>query len=87
MAKTYMDLKDENVEIIKHYRKSLLSYNEEIWVKRNQIRNFDLSIRSFCGVETYDLINIYLLIDMAEIINKKNIELFRDDRIKDKRTW
>ena len=44
LAKEYMVIPLDKVEIIKHCRKTLLYYEDSIWIKKGDGGNFDVSI-------------------------------------------
>ena len=62
-AKQHTGVTDENLRIIKYYRKSLLFNNNESWKKRN----------------TGSCLGIYLLSLLAKYIDKNDSGSYRDD--------
>ena len=78
-AKQYTDISDENLRIIKHCRKSLLYNNYEPWKKKDTDSCFDVTMGSYDGAEVCELVGIYLLSLLANIIDKNNSGLYRDD--------
>ena len=79
LAKQYTDIFDENLRIIKHCRKSLLYNNHELWKKKDTDSCFDVAIGSYDGAEVCGLVGIYLLSLLANIIDKNNSGLYRND--------
>ena len=77
-AKQYTDISDENLRIIKHCRKSLLYNNHEPWKKKETDSCFDVTMGSYDGAEVCELVGIYLLSLLANIIDKNNSGLYRD---------
>ena len=67
-AKQYTDISDENLRIIKHCRKSLLYNNHEPWKKKGIDSCFDVTMGSYDGAEVCELVGIYLLSLLANII-------------------
>jgi hypothetical protein len=78
-AKTYVDITDEHVSIIKHVRKSLLFNTNYPWVKRNTNSTFDVTMGSFDGAQVCELIGLFVLNKLAAKYGKDNIGLYRDD--------
>ena len=75
------DISDENLRIIKHCRKSLLYNNYEPWKKKDTDSCFDVTMGRYNGAEVCELVGIYLLSLPANIIDKNNSGLYRDDRL------
>ena len=73
------DISDENLRIIKHCRKSLLYNNYEPLKKKDTDSCFDVTMGSYDGAEVCELVGIYLLSLLANIIDKNNSGLYRDD--------
>ena len=67
------------MRIIKHCRKSLLYNNQEPWKKKNTDSSFDLIMGSYDVAKLCKLVEIYLLFLLANIIDKNNSGLYRDD--------
>ena len=78
-AKSFVDIPDEHVSIIKHARKSLLFNPNKPWVKRNNNSMFDVAMGSFDGAEVCELIGLFALNTLAKKFGKENIGLYRDD--------
>ena len=72
LARQYTDISDENLRIIKHCRKSLLYNNHEPWKKKDTDSCFDVTMGSSDGAEVCELVGIYLLSLLANIIDKNN---------------
>ena len=64
-------------EII-HARKSLLYYNDELWIEKGE-SNFDVSMGAYDGAEVCELIGMFMLSLLSKHINKNHIGLYRDD--------
>ena len=61
-AKSLIDIPDDHITIIKHARKSLLFYNDKIWVKKNNQQSlFDFTMGSYDGAEVCELVGLFLL--------------------------
>ena len=73
-----MDISKAEEEIIIQCKRSFLFLNSEIWEKKGE-NNFDVTMGSFDGAETCELIGLYLL----SKIQFRNINpgQYRDDGI------
>ena len=60
-AKLYIYISNKDIEAIFHARKSLLYYNDEMWVKKGE-RNFDVSMGAYDGAEVCELIGSFMLL-------------------------
>ena len=71
ISKTHMD-------IIKQARKSILFSADTCWVKRSG-NLFDVTMGSYDGAETCELVGLYLLHKLSKITPVANTGLYRDD--------
>ena len=78
-AKQHTDIFDKNLRIIKHCRKSLLYNNHEPWKKKSTDSCFDVTMGSYDCAKICELVVIYLLSLLVNIIDKNNSDLYRDD--------
>ena len=78
-AKKYIKINDEDIKIIKHTCKSILSYDNNIWIKKEQGSNFDVPMGSYFGAELCELIGLYILNELQALYDPKDIGLYRDD--------
>ena len=78
-AKEYHPIPDEDVRIIDYCRKSLIFNENEPWKKKERESCFDVTMGSYKGAETFELVGIYILTRLAAIIRKNDCELYRDD--------
>ena len=62
-----------------HSKKSLLFHENHPWQKSQQTDNFDVTMGSFDGAETCELIGTYILNKTQNVINNSDIGLYRDD--------
>ena len=69
----------DKVEIIKHCRKTLLYYEDSIWIKKGEGGNFDVSIGSYDGAEICELVGCVLLYSINKIMDPSNHGLYHDD--------
>ena len=77
-AKPYISVTNKDIETIFHARKSLLYYNDELWLIKGE-SNFDVLMGAYDGAEVCELIGIFLLSLLGKHINKKHIGLYRHD--------
>jgi len=78
-AKNYTTIRDKDIDIIMHCRKSLLFDKETAWTKKNHSDMFDVTMGSFDGAEVCELIGLFLLNILSEKYGKNNVGLYRDD--------
>ena len=63
-ASQFVCISQQEIEIIFHAKKSLLYNNSTPWCKRTDTPNFDVTMGSFDGAETCQLVGLYLLSDI-----------------------
>ena len=73
-------LSDNDKAIIHYARKSLLSNDQQIWIKRDS-GQFDVTIGVYNGVEVCELVGNYVLYELSNLYGKKDIWLYRDNRL------
>ena len=78
-ARRFVDISEEDLEIIMLARKTLLFHKEEPWTKRNNEDDFDVPMGSYDGAEVCELIGAFMLDELSGIIDRKDIGLYRDD--------
>ena len=76
LAKEYMVIPLDKVEIIKHYRKTLLYYEDSIWIKKGEGGNFNVSIGAYDGAEICELVRCVLLYSINKIIDPSSHGLY-----------
>lgn len=77
-ASNYVTISAADRHVIMHAKQSLLFNNETPWQKRNSNTLFDVTMGSFDGAETCELVGCYLLSQLTQI-SDINIGLYRDD--------
>ena len=60
-AQRYIEIKQNKLDIIFHTRKSLLYCKDTLWIKKDGNREFDVTMASNDGVETCELVGLFLL--------------------------
>ena len=78
LASTYVNITDEEREIIPHAKKSLLYNTGEPWGKKTSSGLFDVTMGSFDGAERPELVGAYLLHNIKDT-HDYNFGLYRDD--------
>ena len=76
-AEAYTNISDEGKRIINHSRKSLLFNNQEAWIK-SESELFEVTIGTYNGAEVCELVGSFLLYQLSNKYNKKDIGLYRD---------
>ena len=80
-AKNYTDLPDEHLQIINSCRKSVLFNGGKVWSKKG--RDFDITMGALDGAEAADLVGIYLLHQVQDLLESDYSGcyggLYRDD--------
>ena len=77
-AKSIVEIKDDVIDVIKLARKSLLFDKSTPWVKKgNEL--FDVTMGSYDGAETCELVGQYLLNKMERLLDKRHVGIYRDD--------
>ena len=77
-ASNYVTIFAADRHIIMHAKQSLLFSNETPWQERNSNTLFDVTMGSFDGAETCELVGCYLLSQLTQI-SDLNSGLYRDD--------
>ena len=77
-ASTIVNIPEDEQEIIKLSKESLLMNSNKCWVKKSKT-NFDVTMGSLDGAETSEIIGLYLLSKIKKIIPQQYLGLYRDD--------
>ena len=77
-AKQFVDISDEEIEIIVETKKSILFMNGEFWTKKGD-NNFDVAQGGFDSAEICDLVGLFLLSEIEKLELNANLGKFRDD--------
>lgn len=78
-AKKYTNITPEEERNIFHCRRSLLYKDEEAWKKKDTESCFDVTMGSFDGAETCELIGTHILSTIESKLKCVNMGLYRDD--------
>lgn len=77
-ARERMVIKQEDIDIIKHSRQSLLFCPRgEVWQRKESL--FDVTMGAPDGAEVCELVGIYILHKLSRILPPQSIGLYRDD--------
>ena len=79
LAKDYISLSSDSVDIIHHCRRSLLYHNGELWIKKDSDSGFDVTQGSYDGAEICELVGIFLLHNLSNTIDVGSYGIYRDD--------
>ena len=60
-ASTFTNVTDQDRQIIIHAKRSLLYHQDSQWKKNNSDNTFDVTMGSYDGAETCELIGLYML--------------------------
>ena len=78
-AKIFTEIKNEDIQLIEHTCKTIVTYDNRTWIKKDSNSQFDVPMGSFFGAELCDLVGLYALSKLRHLYNYKDIELYRDD--------
>ena len=78
-ARGIIPVTEDVLAIIKQARASLLFDKCDTWIKKGSNPMFDVTMGSFDGAEICELIGLYLLDKLSNLIGKDQIGLYRDD--------
>ena len=78
-ASTYISVTPEERQIIMHTKQSLLFIDGTAWAKKDSDRMFGVTMGSYDGTETCELVGAYLLCQLPKEISRNQIGLYRDD--------
>ena len=77
-AKQFVDISNDEIDIIKETKKSLLYMNKEFWTKKGD-QNFDVAQGAFDSAEVCDIVGLFLLSELEKQKLNANTGKFRDD--------
>ena len=77
-ASNYTEIAEEDKEIILHAKQSLLFHDDVPWAKKSSPNTFDVTMGSYDGAESRELVGTYLLCQLPEQI-RRQVGLYRDD--------
>ena len=78
-ASTITEISDSDKTIIKHSRKTLLFHNNHPWEKKSGDPDFHVPMGCYDGAEICELVGIFNLNKLNNIVDKNSIGLYRDD--------
>ena len=77
-ARQFIEINDDEVSIIFHCRKSLPCSRDGARIKKNGSL-FDVAMGSFDGAEICELVGLFLLNNLTQLVQSSNIGLYKDD--------
>ena len=75
-AKDYVEITDEEIELLLNARKSFVIRNEQVWVKIDG-EDFDVTMGAYDGAEVAELVVLFLLSKIKQVIPSAG--MYRDD--------
>ena len=78
-AAMHVDIPENYKEVIMHARRTLLFSGGTPWTKKNNASNFDVPMGSFDGAEVCELVGAFLLSELSEVVDSRDLGLYRDD--------
>ena len=79
LAREYIIIPLDKIEIIKHCRRTLQYYEGSIWIKKGASCNFDTPIGAFDGTKICELVGCLLLYNINNIVDPYRHRLYRYD--------
>ena len=67
-VRQFVEISDNDLNIIMHSRKCLLCSSQEQWVKKDGNELFDVTMESFAGAEVCELVGLYLSSKIADVM-------------------
>ena len=77
-ARKYVDITNEQYEIILACMKTVIKNNETRWIKSG-LGNFDVPKRGYDSSQIADLVGLYILNVFTRIISPEQLGLYHDD--------
>ena len=77
-ARSFTNISVQEVNVIMHCRKMFLFFEDECWVKKND-PCFDVSMGSLDSAEVCELVGLFLLSHLENLIPQNQLGLYRDD--------
>ena len=70
---------EDEIEIILHACKTVLIYDNQTWKKKSNKDMFDIPMGSYHGAEICDLVGLYILNELSDVLPESTFGLYRDD--------
>jgi len=80
-ARKHTTISDKEEQVIHRAKDTLLFHNGQAWKKIHTDDLFDVTMGSFDGAETCEMVGAYILSEIGTIIPSSNIGLYRDGRL------
>ena len=77
-AERHVTISKDDIETIRHARKSLLFDSSQTWIKRDG-GLFDVTMGAYDGAEVCELVGTYMLSLISNVYKKSDVGLYRDD--------
>ena len=72
-ARNYHNINDDMINTIMNSRKAFLFYDGNPWVKKDTLQHFDVTEHSFDGAEICELVGLYLLNQLKDLITNGSV--------------
>ena len=76
-ARNYHSINDDMINTIMNSRKAFLFYDGNPWIKKDTLQHFDVTEGSFDGAEICELVGLYLLNQLKDIITNGSVGVYR----------
>ena len=80
-GRKFTNISTQELQIIMHSKRSLLFQNDVAWVKKGDSGEFDVTMGSFDGAKTCELVGLYILGISGNKFGKEIFGLYRDDEL------
>ena len=67
------------INTIMSSRKAFLFYDSDLWVKKDTLQHFDVTEGSFDGAEVCELVGLFLLNQLEDIITNGSVGVYKHD--------
>ena len=74
-AKNIVEIPDHDMTIINHSRRSLLFHENELWVKKEGNKDFDVTMGSTDGAEISELVGLLMLNKLVHLFQGNSVGL------------
>ena len=78
-ARQFIHISQDDLSIIMQATKTFFFKGTTSWIKKSGDEDFDVPMRCFDGSEICELVGTYIQSNLANIMNKEDVGLYRDD--------
>ena len=80
-ARNYGNINDDMTNTIMNSWKAFSFYDGDPWVNKDTLQHFHVTEGSFYWAEVCELVDLYLLNQLRDIIKNRSIGVYRDDSL------